>query len=146
MHKCLIATFFVLTLAAPVAAKESKVRGGNPKPNYALVIDIKTGKCEVRKLGFQSDAPEGFRLLDNYESQKSAEAAESNTPECRTGTGQNAAKNEAAVKAAEKDCHSVAQTVAQKSGSSLLGLFSRATSEEATFVECMKQRGYDAKK
>jgi len=146
MHKCLIAILFVLTLAPPVAAKErSKSQGDNPKPNYAVGIDSQTGECQIRKLGFQADAPEGFRLLSIYESQEKAEAAKTNTPECGIGANQNAAKNEGAVKAAEKDCHSRAQ----KSGSNLLGFFSNLTSgatEESTFVECMKKHGYETKK
>jgi hypothetical protein len=138
LYRYSITIVVVLILATPALAKGHGDKMGKTKDNYALLFNLVTGECQITKLGFQAEPPEGFRLLGNYESQKTADAAEVNSSECKASAGVHA--GDATAIRAEKDCN----TEAQKSASTLLGLFS-GPSKHSIFVECMKRQGFDVK-
>ena len=134
-----------MTLASPAVAKGGgKAKGDSSatKGNYAVVLDLATGGCEVRKLDAQAEPPLGTKVLDVYETQKAADSAKETSAKCQSNSHQgDSARTVAHIHAAEQDC----QARARKSDSTLVRLLSDLVSgvtEQTIYADCMKANGY----
>ena len=72
------------------------------KGNYAVVLDLATGGCEVRKLDAQAEPPLSTKVLDVYETQKAADSAKETSAKCQSNSHQgDSARTVAHIHAAE---------------------------------------------
>jgi hypothetical protein len=140
--------FLVVLVAASPAFAKAKAKGKEGDAtgsNYALVQDLGTGGCDVRKIGFQASPPLGVTVLGLYQTQKQADAAKATAADCQTKSAHgDPARVAAHVHAVEQDC----QGRAKKSDATLLSFLSglvSGASEQQAYAACMKANGYDVK-
>jgi len=147
MRRSLPLFLVVLIAASPAFAKaKSKGKAGDATGNnYAVVQDLGTGGCDVRKIGFQAAPPLGVTVLGLYQTEKQADAAKASAPDCQNKpTHGDSARVAARVHAVEQDC----QGRAKKSDATLLSFLSdlvSGASEQQAYAACMKANGYDVK-
>jgi hypothetical protein len=137
---CLLALMVASPAFGKAAKPKEKAASGS---NYAVVQDLGTGGCDVRKIGFQADPPLGVTVLGLYQTEKQADAAKGSSPECQNKPTQgDSARDAAHVHAVEQDC----QGQAKKSDATLLKLLTDLTSgagEQQVYAACMKAHGYN---
>jgi hypothetical protein len=138
MWRTLSITLVLLALGEPLLAKD-EASSGKLSKNFALEVDLVTGRCQVEEVGVDPEVRPGFKLLGYYSERKKAEAAGLRATECR---GKIIEKREGATLAAKKCKKDV-----EKSRSNLFGLISRlrsGTSDDVLFANCMRSSGYGA--
>ncbi|MGH9807581.1 MAG: hypothetical protein ACRD9W_10040 [Terriglobia bacterium] len=145
MRRYLPLCLLALMVASPAFGK-AKPKGKADTAtgsNYAVVQDLGTGGCDVRKIGFQADPPLGVTVLGLYQTEKQADAAKGSSPGCQNKSGQGDSAHVAArVLAVEQDC----QAQAKKSDATLLSLLTDLTSgasKQQAYAACMKAHGFN---